>query len=52
MAQYSDSFNNQLADEIEALPPDSRAIEEAMKNYIYLRDRSRRCEAERDNING
>ena len=52
MAQYDDRFNNQLADEIEALPPDSRAIEEAMKNYIYLRDRIRRCEAERDNING
>ena len=52
MAQYDDRFNNQLADEIDGLPPDSRAIEEAMKNYIYLRDRIRRCEAERDNING
>ena len=52
MAQYDDRFNNQLADEIDALPPDSRAIEEAMKNYIYLRDRIRRCEAERNKING
>ena len=46
--QYSPEFNNKLADEIENLPADSTAVEEAMKNYIYLRDRVRRCNEEKD----
>jgi hypothetical protein len=48
--QYSEEFNNKLADELEKLPSDSRAIEEAMGNYVYLRDRIRRCEEEKDKI--
>ncbi len=48
--QYSEDFNNKLADELESLPSDSRAIEEAMRNYIYLRDRIRRCEEEKDKV--
>ena len=46
--QYTPEFNNKLADEIENLPTDSTAVEEAMKNYIYLRDRIRRCNDEKD----
>ena len=48
--QYTPEFNNRLADEIENLPTDSTAVEEAMKNYIYLRDRIRRCNDEKDKI--
>lgn len=48
--QYSEDFNNKLADELEQLPSDSRAIEEAMGNYIYLRDRIRRCDEEKDKV--
>ena len=50
--QYDDQFNQKLADEIEALSPEFRAIEEAIGNYVYLRDRIRRCEAEKENIDG
>jgi len=48
--QYDERFNNQLADELESLPAASTAIDEAVKNYIYLRDRIRRCNEEKDNI--
>ena len=48
--QYDERFNNQLADELESLPAASTAIDEAVKNYIYLRDRIRRCEEEKDKI--
>ncbi len=48
--QYDERFNNLLADELESLPPESRAIEESMKNYIYLRDRIRRCEEEKGKV--
>jgi len=50
LKQYSEAFNNNLADEIESLPPDNRAIEEAIGNYVYLRDRIRRCHEERENL--
>ena len=50
--QYDEQCNQKLADEIEALSPEFRAIEEAIGNYVYLRDRIRRCEAEKDKING
>lgn len=50
LKQYSEDFNNKLADELEQLPSDSRAIEEAVGNYIYLRDRIRRCEEEKDKV--
>ena len=48
--QYDERFNNKLADELESLPPESAAIDEAVKNYIYLRDRIRRCSEEKDNL--
>tara|TARA_R110002153_G_scaffold39858_1_gene114524 strand:- start:1970 stop:2242 length:273 start_codon:yes stop_codon:yes gene_type:complete len=48
--QYDERFNNQLANELESLPAASTAIDEAVKNYIYLRDRIRRCEEEKDKI--
>ena len=48
--QYDERFNNQLADELDSLPASNTAIEEAVKNYIYLRDRIRRCEEEKDMI--
>tara|TARA_R110002020_G_scaffold196781_1_gene397780 strand:+ start:1248 stop:1400 length:153 start_codon:yes stop_codon:yes gene_type:complete len=50
LKQYSEAFNNNLADEIESLPPNNRAIEEAIGNYVYLRDRIRRCHEEKDKI--
>ena len=50
IAQYDERFNNQLADELESLPPENEAIDEALKNYIYLRDRIRRCNEEKDKI--
>ena len=50
IAQYDERFNNQLADELESLPATSTAIDEAVKNYIYLRDRIRRCNEEKDKI--
>lgn len=40
---YSMDFNHRLADELEALPSDSRAIDEAISNYIVLRDKIRAC---------
>ena len=48
--QYDERFNNQLADELESLNATYSAIDEAVKNYIYLRDRIRRCQEERDTI--
>jgi len=50
LKQYSEAFNSNLADEIESLPPDNRAIEEAIGNYVYLRDRIRRCHEEKENL--
>ena len=50
MQQYSDEFNAQLADELDTLPNGYDATFEAIKGYIYLRDKIRRCEKERDNL--
>ena len=50
IAQYDERFNIQLADELESLPSENKAIEQAMKNYIYLRDRVRLCNEEKDKI--
>lgn len=47
---YNEAFNNRLADEIENLPPDSEAIEEAISNYIVLRDKLRACEEQADKL--
>jgi Tfp pilus assembly protein PilP len=48
--QYGAEFNAKLATEIENLPADNMAINEAMGNYIYLRDRIRRCVEEKDKV--
>jgi hypothetical protein len=37
-------FNHRLADELDALPEDSKAIDQAISNYIVLRDKIRACE--------
>ena len=50
LKQYDAQYNQQLAKEIESLPSDYRAIEEAIGNYVYLRDRIRRCEAEKGKL--
>jgi hypothetical protein len=50
MQTYSDEFNAQLADELDTLPTGYDATFEAIKGYIYLRDKIRRCEKERDNL--
>jgi hypothetical protein len=47
--KYDDTFNNKLADEIEALPRSSTHIPEAIGDYAYLRDRIRRCEENKTN---
>ena len=46
---YSEEFNQQLADEVQSLPS-SRAIEEALIDYIELRDRIRTCIRAREEI--
>ena len=46
----SEEFNAQLADELDTLPDGHTATLEAIKGYIYLRDKIRRCEKERDNL--
>jgi hypothetical protein len=48
--QYTPEFYARLADEIDNLPADSTAVEEAIKNYTYLRDRVRRCNIEKEKI--
>lgn len=47
---YSEAFNNRLADEIEDLPTDSHAIEEAISNYIVLRDKIRACDTQAEEL--
>ena len=47
---YSDDFNNELADEIEALPKTSTAIPQAIGDYARLRDKLRRCDEIRRDI--
>jgi|TARA_R110002167_G_scaffold115577_1_gene290018 Tfp pilus assembly protein PilP len=48
--QYTPEFNDKLANELENLPADNTAVEEALKQYIFLRDRIRRCNEEKDKI--
>ena len=45
---YTQEFNHRLADEIDGLPKDSTAIDEAISNYILLRDKIRACEEQAD----
>ena len=45
---YDPAFNEQLISEIESLPSTSTALEEALSDYIALRDKIRACTIERD----
>ena len=48
--QYSSEFNQELADELDALYGDQTTIQMAIADYAKLRDRIRACEKEKDNI--
>ena len=48
LKQYSQDFNNKLADEVESLPSSSINITEALSDYVALRDEIRACQKERD----
>lgn len=50
MVTYSKEFNNDLADEIDALSPDQYAIPIAITDYAKLRDRIRRCNEQKGNL--
>ena len=48
--QYSSEFNQELADELDALDGDQTTIPTAIADYAELRDRIRACEKEKDNL--
>jgi len=48
--EYSKEWNEDLANELEALPADYSRIPMAVADYAKLRDRIRRCEQERENL--
>lgn len=50
MAEYSSEYNEQLAEELDAPPQSSTAIETAMTDYVNLRDRVRSCEKEKGKL--
>jgi len=47
---YSDNFNSQLADEVEALPRSATAIPKTLGDYARLRDTLRRCDKIRSEL--
>ena len=47
---YSQEHNNDLADELDALPDGYYAIPSTIADYAKLRDRIRACENEKDKI--
>jgi len=47
---YSEEFNQELADELDALPEGSNAIPAVITDYIKTRDRIRNCEAEKEKL--
>jgi hypothetical protein len=47
---YSEEFNQELADELDALPEGSTAIPVVITDYIKTRDRIRNCEAEKEKL--
>lgn len=49
LPSYSEQFNQQIADEVQSLPS-STAIEEALIDYIELRDRIRACNQAREDL--
>jgi|TARA_R110002124_G_scaffold287087_1_gene470216 hypothetical protein len=50
MEQYSSSWNNDLADQVEALGPESSLIPMTIADYAKLRDRIRACEKEKGEL--
>lgn len=50
LAQYSKEWNNDLADELDALPQEYSAIPMAITDYAKLRDRIRNCEKEKGKL--
>lgn len=46
---YDSAFNERLAQEIEALPSGSTAIEQTITDYAAMRDRARACQKEQKN---
>lgn len=50
LVQYSAEYNNELADELDALPQGYGAIPMAITDYAKLRDRIRRCEEEKEKL--
>jgi len=49
VSQYTQEFQNKLADELQSLPSDT-AISEALTDYIVLRDKIRKCQQIEDKI--
>ena len=47
---YTPEFNNELADELDALEGADGNIQTAIADYAKLRDRIRACEKEKGNI--
>jgi hypothetical protein len=47
---YSEEFNSELADEIDALPDDFNAIPAIITDYIKVRDRIRHCEEQKEKL--
>jgi hypothetical protein len=50
IVSYSQEFNEDLADDLDALAQDQYAIPTAITDYAKLRDRIRRCEEERGKL--
>ena len=48
--EYSDAFTQQLVEEILNLPLETFAIEQAVADYVRLRDLISACDTERDRI--
>ena len=42
--EYDEAFNQQLADELEALPESATAIPEVVADYIATRDALKKCQ--------
>ena len=50
LAQYSQEWNEELAEELTNLPGQYSAIPMAITDYAKLRDKIRRCKAEKEKI--
>lgn len=50
IAQYDETFSNNLADELAKIPADYVHVDTALSDYVKLRDKIRLCVAEREKI--